>query len=61
MTGEVVFGEETFVAFFTDKVPAALVRVHVLFQVVGLEEMLVALWALYLAFTVAEKGKELRR
>lgn len=56
-----VFGEETFVAFLADKVPAALVRVHVLFQVVGLEEMLVALWALYLAFTVAEKGKESKR
>lgn len=42
-----VFGEERFVAFLADKVSSALVRVHVLLQVVGLEEVFVALWALY--------------
>lgn len=30
VTGEVVFGEESFVALLADKVSAALVRVHVL-------------------------------
>lgn len=57
VTGEVVFGEESFVAFLADKVSSALVRVHVLLQVVGLEEMFIALWALYSAFTVVGKGK----
>lgn len=47
-----VFCEESLMAFLTDKVSAALVRVHVLLQVVGLQEMLVALWALYPPFTV---------
>lgn len=45
-----VFGEKSFVAFLADKVSPALVRVHVLLQVVGLEEVFVALWALYPAF-----------
>lgn len=61
VAGEVVFGEESLVALFTNKVSAALVRVHVLLQVVGFEEMLVALWALYLAFTVVRKVKEEKR
>lgn len=56
VTGEVVFGEKRFVAFRADKVSAALVRVHVLLQVVGLEEVFVALWTLYPAFT--EKQEE---
>lgn len=56
VTGEVVFGEKRFVAFLADKVSAALVRVHVLLQVVGLEEVFVALWTLYPAFT--EKQEE---
>lgn len=56
-----VFGEESLVALFTNKVPAALVRVHVLLQVVGFEEMLVALRALYLAFTVTGKVEEEER
>lgn len=47
-----VFGEKSFVAFLADKVSPALVGVHVLLQVVGLEEMFVALWALYPPFTV---------
>lgn len=59
MTGEVVFGEESFVAFLADKVSSALVRVHVLLQVVGLEEMFVALWALNPALAVAEKGENI--
>lgn len=46
-----VFGEKGFVAFLADKVSSSLVRVHVFLQVVGLEEMFVALWALYLTFT----------
>lgn len=41
-----VFGEEGFVALLTDKVSAALVRVHVFLQVVGLQEEFVAFWAL---------------
>lgn len=57
MTGEVVFGEESLVAFLADKVSSAFMRVHVLLQVVRLEEMFVALWALYSAFTVVGKGK----
>lgn len=52
MTSEVVFGEESFMAFLTDKVPAALMRVHVLFQVVGLKKVFVALWTLYPSFAV---------
>lgn len=40
--------------FLADKVPAALVRVHVLLQVVGLEEVLVALRALYSSFAASE-------
>lgn len=51
VTGEVIFGEKCFVAFLADKVSAALVRVHVLLQVVGLEEVFVALWTLYSSFT----------
>lgn len=46
-----VFSEERFVAFFTNKVSAALMRVHVLLQVVGLKEMFVALRALNAPFT----------
>lgn len=46
VTSEVVLGEESFVALLTDKVSAALMRVHVLLQVVGFEEVFVALWAL---------------
>lgn len=52
-----VFGEESLVAFLADKVSSALMRVHVLLQVVRLEEMFVALWALYSAFTVVGKNK----
>lgn len=48
-----VFSEESFVAFLTDKVSPALVRVHVLLQVVGFEEMFVALWTLNPTFAVA--------
>lgn len=59
VTGEVVFGEKRFLAFRADKVSAALVRVHVLLQVVGLEEVFVALWTLYPAFT--EKREEYGR
>lgn len=47
-----VFGEERFVALLTDEVSAALVGVHVLLQVVGFEEVFVALGALDLPFTV---------
>lgn len=47
-----VFGEESFVAFLADKVSPALVRVHVFLQVVGLEEMFVALGALNPTFAV---------
>lgn len=54
-----VFGEESFVAFLADKVSAALMRVHVLLQVVGLEEVFVALWALYPALTLV--GKNMKR
>lgn len=46
-----VFGEKRFVALLADKVSAALVRVHVLLQVVGLEEVFVALRTLYPPFT----------
>ena len=46
-----IFGQECFVAFLTDKVSAALMRVHVLFQVVGLQEVFVALRTLYSSFT----------
>lgn len=53
-----VFGEESFVAFLTDKVSSSLVRVHVFLQVVGLEEMFVALWALDPTFTGV--GKDTR-
>lgn len=53
-----IFGEKRFVAFLADKVSTALVRVHVLLQVVGLEKMLVALWALYSTFTVAAEDKK---
>lgn len=60
MAGEVVFGEESFVAFLTDKVSSALVRVHVLLQVVGLEEVFVTLRALYAALTVVEKGNRMK-
>lgn len=52
VAGEVVFGEESLVALLADKVSAALVRVHVLLQVVGFKEVLVALGALYLPFAV---------
>lgn len=55
-----VFGEESLVAFLTDKVSAALVRVHVFLQVVGLQEMLVALWALYPAFAVVGVTKNIK-
>lgn len=37
-------------ALLADKVPSALVRVHVLLQVVGLDEVFVALGALNPAF-----------
>lgn len=47
-----VFGEKRFMAFLADKVSAALVRVHVLLQVVSLQEVFVALWALYSTLTV---------
>lgn len=50
-----VFGEERFVALLAHKVSAALVRVHVLLQVVGLEEVFVALWALNPPLAVIEK------
>lgn len=56
-----VFGEESFVAFLADKVSSALMRVHVLLQVVGLEEVFVAFWALYSPFTVVGMGKNMRR
>lgn len=54
-----IFGEKRFVAFLADKVSAALVRVHVLLQVVGLEEVFVALRALYSTFT--KKKARIRR
>lgn len=60
VAGEMVFGEESLVALLADKVSAALVRVHVLLQVVGFEEVLVALRALYLPFAVARKVKRER-
>lgn len=41
-----VLGQESFVAFLADKVSPALVRVHVLLQVVGFEEVFIALGAL---------------
>lgn len=51
VTGKMIFSEKRFVAFLTDKVSAALVRVHVLLKVVGLQEVFVALWTLYSPFT----------
>lgn len=42
-----VFGEESFMALLAHKVSPSLMGIHVLLQVVGLEEMFVALWALY--------------
>lgn len=53
-----VFGEESFVAFLADKVSSSLMRVHVFLQVVGLEEMFVALWALYPTFTGVGKDTQ---
>lgn len=50
MSRKVVFGEESFVTLLTNKIPAAFVRVQMLFQMIGLEEMLVAFRALYLTF-----------
>lgn len=50
-----IFGEKRFVAFLADKVSAALVRVHVLLQVVGFEEVFVALWTLYSPFTIKQE------
>lgn len=50
-----IFGEKGFVAFLTNKVSAALVRVHVLLQVVGLEEVFVALWTLYSPLTIKQE------
>lgn len=52
-----IFGEKRFVAFLADKVSAALVRVHVLLQVVGLEEVFVALWTLYSPFTTKQEDR----
>lgn len=52
-----ILGEKRLVAFFADKVPAALVRVHVLLQVVGLEEVFVALRTLYSPFTIKREHR----
>lgn len=40
-----VFGQEALVAFFTNEVPFPVVGVEVLLQVIGFEELLVALRA----------------
>lgn len=50
MTCEVVFSEKSLVTFLTDKISAALVRVHVLFKMVGLQKMFVTFRTLYTSF-----------
>lgn len=51
-----VLREESFVALLADKVSLALVRVHVLLQVVGFQEVFVALCALNLPLAVERWG-----
>lgn len=55
-----VFGEESFAALFADKVSPALVGVHVLLQVVGLEKVFVALRALDSAFAALGKSNSVK-
>lgn len=52
-----VLGEESFVAFLADKVPSSFVRVHVLLQMVCLDEMFVALRALNPTLSVSVVGQ----
>lgn len=54
-----VFGEERFVALLADEVSAALVRVHVVLQVVGLQEVLVALRTLDSSFAGNQRTQTL--
>lgn len=55
-----VLGEESFVALLTDEVSSALMRVHVLLQVVGFEEVFVALWALNPTLAVGKENEDER-